>query len=164
MEEIFKSVERNDIAALAANMASSDRREVVEWTLLTPLQGLEMSVRGAEVAFAAYSPKGEILAIFGASRQNLMDDNAIIWALCSSSVAHNKLFFLKHTREGFERIAKAMPEVELFTNHVSLNHPGAVRWIEYIGGSLSITPPIKGVGGGAFKEFGIMNPYYQEEE
>lgn len=164
MSEIFRAVTDKDIAALAANMAAPDRREIVEWTMMTPLQGLEFSVKTSDVAYRAYSPKGEILGIFGASRLSLMDADAVIWALTTEAVKRNRLFFLKHSREGFELIAKAMSDVEIFTNHVSLNHPGAVRWIEYLGGSLSISRPVKGVGGGVFQEFGILNPYYQRED
>lgn len=151
----------SDVIELANNMRAADRKELLEWTAQTPYWAAEQSFNQSDIVFAGRSPDGTLLSMFGARRDNLIEETAIIWSLSTEAVDHNRLHFVRNSKRGFEAIAKAMPDVEQFHNWVSLDYQGAVRWIEWLGAGLSVRPPIRGICGGRFGEFFIMNPYYE---
>lgn len=158
---MIEPAKTSDVIELANNMRAADRREMVELTAQTPYWAAERSFSSSDVAFSARSPAGELLTMFGAIRDNLLEETAIIWSLSTEAVDRNRLYFVRNTKAGFEMLAKSMPDVAQFHNHVSLDYAGAVRWIEMIGGGISVRPPVGGICGGRFAEFWIMNPYYE---
>lgn len=150
----------SDVIELANAMRAADRKELIELTAQTPYWAAEQSFSRSDVAFSARSPAGELLTMFGARRDNLIEETAVIWSLSTEAVDRNRIHFVRNTKTGFEMLARSMPDVEQFHNFVSLDYRGAVRWIELIGGSISVRPPLSGVCGGRFAEFWIINPFY----
>lgn len=151
----------SDVIELANNMRAADRKEMLEWTAQTPYWAVEQSFDQSDVVFVGRAPDGTLLSMFGARRDNLIEETAIIWSLSTEAVNSNKIHFVRSSKAGFEAIARAMPDVEQFHNWVSLDYKGAVRWIEMLGAGMSVHPPRRGICGGRFGEFFIMNPYYR---
>ena len=152
-----------DVAMLAQNMRAEDRREMIQWTGQDALWAAQISVRGSDVAYAGYAEDGALLCIFGAKRDNLMEHTAILWELSTEAVKTHKLTFLKNSKWIFERICREMSDVEQFHNYVSLEYRGAVKWIEYLGGSLGVNRR-RGLCGGEFAEFWIFNEFYNRDK
>lgn len=158
---MIEPAKMSDVVELANNMRANDRKEILEWTAQTPYWAAERSFVRSDIVFSGRAPDGTLLTMFGAARDNLIEETAIIWSLSTEAVRHNRLHFVRNSKSGFEAIAKAMPDVEQFHNFVSLDYTGAIRWIEMLGAGLSSHEPVHGICGGRFAEFWIMNPYYK---
>lgn len=161
----FRPPTAEDIAFLAANMREADRRELKRWTGLDAEWGLKNSIAQSEVCFSGVFGDGKLACIFGATRINLLESDAVIWALSTTEVDRHKVEFAAATAAGLDLIFKAMPDTIEFGNWVDLDYTGAVRWIERNGGDFSITVPRrKGRCGGVFGNFYMINPYYKRED
>ena len=152
-----------DIEALATNMRAADRKEMLQWTGQDALWAVRLSVRQSDSCYVGYADDGQLLCAFGAKRDNLIERTAIIWELSTEAVNTHKIAFLRNSRECFDRLCRDLSDVEEFHNWVSAEYTGAVRWIEWLGGALSIDFRKKGLCGGDFRFFYIENPHYKED-
>lgn len=149
----------DDVCALANNMRPEDRREIAQMTGQDAYWAAQHSFKSSELALSGFSPAGELLLMFGAMRDNLLDDTAIIWSLATNAIRNNKLHFIHQSKIGFDMIAKAMPDVGEFHNWISLENRSAIRFVERLGGQLAMRSQRRGLCGGVFNEFYILNPY-----
>lgn len=161
----FRVPTDEDIDFVAANLREADRRELKRWTGLDAEWGLKNSIRYSEVCFAGVFEDGKVACIFGATRINLMEDDAVLWALSTTEVDSHRLAFAAGSIAGIDMIFREMSDVAEFSNWVDMDYSSAVKWIQWMGGDFSIRPVVrKGRCGGEFSEFYIVNPYYKKEE
>ncbi|MBP3404862.1 MAG: hypothetical protein J6N18_02070 [Kiritimatiellae bacterium] len=161
----FRTPTAEDIEFVAANMREADRRELKRWTGLDSEWGLENSVAQSEVCFSGVFGDGKVACIFGATRINLMESDAVLWALSTTEVDRHRIEFAAATPAGLDLIFRAMPDTAEFGNWVDLDYNGAVRWIERNGGDFSLTTPRRpGRCGGVFGYFYMVNPYFKRED
>ena len=161
----FRTPTAEDIEFVAANMREADRRELKRWTGLDSEWGLENSVAQSEVCFSGVFGDGKVACIFGATRINLMESDAVLWALSTTEVDRHRIEFAAATPAGLNLIFRAMPDTAEFGNWVDLDYNGAVRWIERNGGDFSLTTPRRpGRCGGVFGYFYMVNPYFKRED
>jgi hypothetical protein len=163
--ETFRLPTAEDIEFVAANMREADRRELKRWTGCDSRWGLENSIKHSQVCYAGIFADGKVACIFGATRVNLMENDAVIWALSTTEVDTHRLEYVRATKKGLDLIFRAMSDVGEFGNWVDLEYNGAVRWIERNGGDFSLTTPRrKGRCGGIFGNFYMVNPYFKRED
>lgn len=161
----FRKPTDEDITFLAANMREADRRELKRWTGLDAEWGLRNSISQSEVCYSGVFADGRLACIFGATRINLMESDAVLWALSSTEVDRHRIEFAAATTAGLDLIFRAMPDTLEFGNWVDLEYESAVRWIERNGGDFSLaTPRRPGRCGGVFGYFYMLNPYFKREE
>ena len=160
----FRTPTPEDIIFVARNMREADRRELKRWTGCNEKWGLVNSIRQSEVCYTGLFEDGKIGCIFGATRFNLMEDDAILWALSTNEVDKHKMEFALGSKAGLDKIFRELPDVGEFRNWMDLDYAAAVRWIEWLGASFSIRGRILGRWGSQFGEFIVLNPYYKKEE
>lgn len=160
----FRSPTAEDIEFVVEHMREADRRELKRWTGCDSRWGLENSVKQSEVCFSGVFADGKVACIFGATRINLLEDNAVIWSLSTDEVDSHRLAFAAGSKAGVDLIFRSLPDVGEFSNWVDLDYKEAVKWLEWLGGDFSVNSVRPGRCGGRFGEFYILNPYYKREE
>ena len=151
------------LADMGRTMRYGDRREMKQWTGNGPEYESRAAVKESEVAFVGFDDDGQVMSIFGGKHQNLMTAEGVIWELSSERVNQHKLLFAKQSRIGMDLVMRVLHDVQEFQNFVSEEYESAVKWIEWLGGTMSIPKKYKGRCGGVFRLFYIENPYYTEE-
>lgn len=155
--------EAGDIAYLAEHMREADRRELRRWSGQDAAHELDFAVRFSDTAYTGCLDDGTILSMFGGARTNLMDEIGVIWELSAREVEANKRLFARASRAGFDAVCRDLSDVHQFYNWVDTDYEAAVRWIQWLGGTMSLEPSVQGRFGGVFQQFWIMNPYYGRE-
>lgn len=158
----LRPLQPGDIGTLACTMREADRREVKRWSGNDPLRELDFSVRHSDSVWAGCSADGTLLCIFGGCRSNVLESTGLIWELSSEAVHAHWRTFARASRAGFEAVCRDLCDVQQFCNWVDTDYTAAVRWIERLGGAMSIAPAVHGPFGGVFRQFWIMNPFYKE--
>jgi len=159
----FRRPTEGDIAYVAAHMREADRRELKRWTGQDAAYELAYSVKSSDTAYTGVFADGTIACIFGGCRANIVDGTGVIWCLSTTDVDAHPKAYVRGTFEGVDRIMREMPDVGEFVNYVDLDYVGAIRWIEKMGGSFAMNTKRPGLRGGAFAQFYLTNPYYQED-
>jgi hypothetical protein len=149
-----------DIKFLVEHMREGDRRELKRWLGTDIEWAVRHSVAMSDVCHAGFFADGSLACIFGATRLNIMEADAILWELSTTEVDRHKVEFVRAAREGLNMVFRAMPDVAEFGNWVDLDYTGAVRWIERLGGDFALNQTRPGPFGGKFANFYIMNPYF----
>lgn len=160
----FRVPTAEDVEFVAANMREADRRELKRWTGCDVRWGLENSIRQSEVCFSGMFADGKLACIFGATRVNLMEADAVMWALSTTEVDRHRREFLVGSKAGVDLVCRVMSDVAEFGNWVDLDYTGAVRWVEWLGGDFALNAVRPGRCGGRFGNFYFLNPYYRKEE
>lgn len=160
---VFRPVAPGDVEAFASRMRAADRRELVRWTGNDPGYELRRAVDLADVVWVGCLPDGTALSMFGGCATNLVDGTGCIWELSTEDVDRHKVLFARASRVGMDMVMRALPHVREFANYVDTDYAQAVRWIEWLGGTLSFRDCFRGRMGGLFKCFYIENPHYSEE-
>jgi len=151
------------LADMGRTMRYADRREMKQWTGNGPEYEIRAAVAESEVAFVGFGDGGEVLSIFGGRRENLIESEGVIWELSSERVERRKLLFAKASKVGMDLVMRSMPDMQEFHNYVSEEYASAVRWIEWLGGTMSVPKKFAGRCGGVFRYFYMLNPHYEEE-
>jgi hypothetical protein len=159
-EVVLRRAVASDADRLAADMRLEDRRELRRWTGQTPLYEIREAFRVSDVCFTGLLPDGRILSMFGGKLDNVVDGTGVVWELSTDLVNRHPLAFARASKAGFDLVARALPGVEQFFNYVDVGYARAVRWIEWLGGSLGVER-FRGAYGGVFARFTIMNPHYE---
>lgn len=163
MDVIYRTPTPEDVARFASEIRKEDERELKRWTGNPPLYELQRAVELSEICTLATLPDGTPLSLFGAANANILESEAVIWELSTRHVEEHRYLFAKASRQQFHAIARAMPHVAEFFNYVDTDYTRAINWIEWLGGTLSISGAFKGVSGGVFRRFILPNPYYEKE-
>lgn len=159
---VFRPVGPGDVEAFAARMRASDRRELVRWTGNDPAYELARAVELADVVWVGCLPDGTMLSMFGGLSVNLVEETGCIWELSTEDVERHMVLFARASRVGMDMVMRALPHVREFRNYVDAEYARAVRWIEWLGGTVSRVVSFRGRMGGEFRQFYIENPHYGE--
>lgn len=159
----FRPVRPGDVEAFAARMRAADRRELVRWTGNDPGYELRRAVDLADVTWVGCLADGTMLSVFGGLATNIVDETGCIWELSTEDVERHMHLFARASRVGMDMVMRALPHVREFSNYVDTEYGRAVRWIEWLGGTLSLRDGFRGRMGGQFRCFYIENPHYGEE-
>lgn len=160
----FREPTEADLAFVASHMREADRRELKRWTAQEPDYELRHSVAVSDFCRTGVFGDGAVACVFGAARANLVDGTAVLWSLSTDEVDSRPREFCLGSRAGLDLLMRSMPDVGEFLNFVDQEYEAAVRWIEWFGGTFSITTPSRaGVRGGVFRQFYVPNPYYKED-
>lgn len=159
---VFRELEPGDVRRFAEDMREADRRELKRWSGNTPEWELVNAVNQSDVLFVGCLRDGTLLSMFGGKAANVIDETGVIWELSTNAVNRHKLEFAKGSRIGFDMVCRALPHVGEFHNFVDAEYESAIRWIEWLGGSMSIEGGFVGRCGGTFRRFIISNPYHRE--
>ena len=160
----FRRLKSGDVEAFAANMRQEDRKELKRWSGNTPEYELQNAVDLSEVLWVGCLKDGTVLSMFGGKHANTLDETGVIWDLSTNGVNDHKLIFAKASKVGFDLVCKSLPDIGEFFNYVDTEYESAVKWIEWLGGTLSIDGAFRGRCGGLFRQFIIFNPYYKPED
>ena len=160
--DVFKATDA-DAATLAETIRHKDKLEMIQWTANGPEFACVESLRQSDVCFAAYTKDGELLGIFGAKVDNVLEATAIIWGLSTEAANRHKIAYVANSKKVLDMIFRALPDVQEFHNWVSNDYPEAQNWVEWMGGGFSIKGTRRGFGNSIFREFYILNPYYKED-
>lgn len=160
----FRKVREGDIEYIASHMRAADRRELKLMTGNTPEYELRRSVELADVLFVGELGSGEIAGMFGGKRTNLLDETGCIWFLSTDAVDKHRLAFAKASKIGMDLVMHSLPDVAEFENWVDADYKSSVKWIEWLGGTISINGKFPGRLGGEFLNFYMINPYYKRED
>lgn len=150
------------IDQLKREMREADRREVTRFTLLTPEEALEHSIAASDIALAATFSDGTLAGIFGVRRDNILERTAQLWFLGTDAVKRHPIAFYKASKQIVDMISKSMSDIEEFYNWVDTDHKESYRWIERLGGDFGLNDFVRGPGGGIFRRFYMINPYFKE--
>jgi len=159
-EVVMRPADESDVERLAGDMRYEDRRELRRWTGQSPLYELREAFRVSDVCFAGCLPDGGLLSLFGGKIDNVVDGTGVIWELSSNLANRHPLAFARASKFGLELVERELTGVEQFFNYVDLEYTRAVRWIEWLGGSLGVER-FRGAYGGLFAKFTIFNPFYE---
>lgn len=157
---VIRPADPSDVERLASDMRYEDRRELRRWTGQTPLYELREAFRVSDVCFAGCLPDGDVMSLFGGKVDNVVDGTGVIWELSSNLANRHAIAFARASKLGFELVARELTSVGQFFNYVDLEYTRAVRWIEWLGGSLGVER-FRGAYGGLFAKFTIFNPFYE---
>lgn len=160
----FRPLQPGDVEAVAADMREADRRELKRWSGNSPLYELQNAVDLSEVVWVGCYRDGTPMSVFGGKHANALDETGVIWELSTNAVNGHRLAFAKASRRGMDLVMAALPDVGEFYNFVDAEYESAVKWIEWLGGQLSMDGGFRGRCGGTFKMFIIGNPHYGTEE
>ena len=152
-EYYFRDLQAGDVEAIAARMRFEDRRELKRWTGKTPLESMQEAARLADVIKIGCWKDGTILAAFGAKRLNLLEREGCIWALSTEEANAHKLTFARASKEGMRLVMDALDDMEVFYNYVDAEYERCIKWIEWLGGSISARGAFAGRYGGRFLQF-----------
>lgn len=152
------------LVEMGKTMRYDDRREMKQWTGNNAAYEIRAAVSESEFTFVGFDDDGTVMSIFGGRHENLLTDEGIIWELSSERVNSRKFLFAKQSRIGMDLIMRVLHDVEEFSNYVSEEYTSAVRWIEWLGGTVSYHKKFTGRCGGRFLQFTLENPYYTREE
>lgn len=159
----MRSIQEGDVELFSSRMREADRIELKRWGGNTPLYELGNAVNLSEVLWVGCAQDGTLLSMFGGKHANILEETGVIWELSTEAVNENKLLFAKASKIGLDLVCKALPDVAEFYNYVDTEYKSAVKWIEWLGGSLTMDNAFQGRCGGVFKQFIISNPYYNAE-
>lgn len=126
---IFRPPTQADIAHVAAHMRPMDALECEIVGGKAPKEALEESVACSEWAFAA-DIEGEVICIFGISRESLLSDEGAPWMLGTEGVERNARIVLRCSVSFRDRM-KA--EFEHLSNIVHAHNRTAIRYLKWCG-------------------------------
>lgn len=160
----FRKPTEADIAYLIAHMRENDRRELKRWTGVDVAWNVRNSITQSTICYSGVFEDGRLACIFGATRKNLMEEDAVLWMLSTDAVDSHRVEFALGSKAGLDKICREMPDVAEFGNFVDMEYGAACRWIEWFGASFSLQGKCSGVSGGVFRPFYYLNPYYKQKE
>ena len=123
--------------ALAPILRAADVAELAE-LCREPLESLEQSVAGSSEAFAVFVD-GEIVGIFGVYPRSVISDEAFPWLLGSETMATHARAIMVFSRNWVEEKRK---QFRYLHNYVSPHNVAAIRWLRWLGFTVSdrLTP------------------------
>lgn len=135
----FKSYIRNatysDCLELAPNLRSEDKDEVWESNNALPEEALIASLKASDRAYVVVL-NDEIVCMYGVAKTGYKD-LGIPWMLGTNKLKRVPKEFLERTRE---IIADFSGEYEVLANYVWSRNIVHIRWLEWLGFTIVLTP------------------------
>ncbi len=126
------------IPELVANMRELDRAEL-RATSPAPLYAqLEQSLRWSISPGAAFSPKGELLCLFGAAPVRVLGDTAVPWLIGTNALAR----YARALKEGASGYLGAIQQqYPRLWNYVDARNLPSIRWLKRMGFAIEAPEP-----------------------
>lgn len=150
MSIAVKRVKPWHIRHIARNCREVDRKEIYLYTMLTPLDALEVCVENS-VACWTGTWKGTPIVMFGVCRENLLGEVGIPWLVGTPELEVYQIGFLRRCKKYFDRMKRAFPRLE---NHVWVENTTAIQWLKWMGFEMD-EPKQFGLGRANFIRFWI---------
>lgn len=118
------------IPELIANMRELDRAELRATSSRAFHEQLGLSLRWSISPGAAFSPKGELLCLFGAAPVNMMGDTAVPWLIGTNALGR----YARALKEGAAGYLGAIQQqYPRLWNYVDARNLPSIRWLKRMG-------------------------------
>ncbi len=138
----------SDVEFLWPRLSAGDADEIWASHHLTPKEGLELSFDRALVSLTVESNE-EIICMLGVNPVNMLDNEALIWMVVSTSFKKIGIPFLWKSRSFIETFLKSYKKLY---NYVDTRHTESLRWLKFIGAKIEDPKPY-GIEGLPFHYF-----------
>ncbi|OUV76570.1 MAG: hypothetical protein CBC91_06170 [Rickettsiales bacterium TMED131] len=122
-----------DCEQLSQTINHTDAQELYDATGLNPYQGLVMCVKLCPDCETAINEHNEVLAIRGVQKLNT---HGMVWAILTKQ-AYTKAGFKQAMQETKQWVVNKTEQYKKLMNFVSEENQSAVRWLKYIGFSIT---------------------------
>tara|TARA_R110000824_G_scaffold15883_3_gene66594 strand:+ start:32969 stop:33439 length:471 start_codon:yes stop_codon:yes gene_type:complete len=126
-----------DALLMAHRMRDVDKQEIWASNRSRPLEALVNSVRYSESARTGRAD-GEIVCMFGVSRQNLMGTRGCIWLLGTDLLKRHGIRFL---RENNKEIVDLSENFTIIENYCDARNTATLRWLGWLGFTIEKAKP-----------------------
>lgn len=138
-------VEEWHILSLADNMQKEDRDSVWALTNHSPEQAIRSSV-DASIESNTWLADGEVMLIYGWSRNTFLSPYICVWMLGSEELRKYPFPFLRHGKKWMKEL---LSEHDLMINYVDARNKRSLRWLEWLGWTVRPAVPF-GIEGRMF--------------
>lgn len=119
----------SDIPALARDMREIDVIEIRKFAGIGPEEALQMSIRGAKLAYCLREKDGNPISIIGVGW--LPNPRAgIAWFLSSDKIDKIGLLFLQETRAALDDF---MQGHDVISNYIYSRNEKTIKWLKWMG-------------------------------
>lgn len=125
-------------APLVAGLREIDRRELYYLTRLGPAAGLDFSTEGAVACWTALDD-GAVVCTFGINRRSALSEVGVPWLVGTSLVDKHWRKFGRLSRDYFDRMALAFPQME---NFCLAENVTTIRWLKWLGFDMDEPAPM----------------------
>jgi hypothetical protein len=146
----FKKPTAEMIQFIADNMRQADVDEVNAASNATPLQAVTDGVKVSCMSSVAFI-NGDIVAVLGVVKNSTLTDNGIPWLLGTNNIVKHYREFLGASPGVLDAMIDVCPNL---MNHVYVENKISIRWLKWLGFTLSEPEPF-GVNGALFHKFTI---------
>lgn len=138
----FTAVAPGDVVDAAWNMRAADAEECRAAGYRTTIEALAASLEVSELSFAAKDEAGRVLGIGGAVRTGTaLAPCAYVWWLSTTWVRPRQLL-----QAGARVVREALQRYGSLTAAVDARYAAAVRWLRWLGFTLSAPVPVPPFG------------------
>ena len=127
----------DDALLMANNMRKADINEVWATSRSSPIEALVKSLEHSEQARTG-RVNGEIVCMFGVSRQNLMGMHGSIWLLGTDLLKKNAIRFLREAKREVMDLSKNFVIIE---NYCDARNKVALNWLKWLGFTIEKAQP-----------------------
>lgn len=151
----FRRATAEDAAELIANIRPEDQQEIIlEGHFQTAEAAIRWGLANSEAAFSARID-GELLAVFGAVRQENWNSVMVGWALGTTAIRRHARDYIRATPAALDALFDAIGDAKLFVNAIPATYPTYRKWAErHLAAQFSETSHIT-PSGAVFTSFGI---------
>jgi len=135
-------------AELALTMRQADVEELSDLGH-EPLDALEQSVAFSRESYAGLVD-GRVICLFGVAPKGVLSDEGFPWLLASDELRSVSRVFLRLNRAYMRKISR---KYRWLHNYVSPRNTDAIRWLGWLGFSVSTTPQPLGPKGAMMLHF-----------
>lgn len=143
-----------DIAPIAKGMRAADRAEVWAASRRTPEQALSFSYKNSAQVFTGLAD-GTPFVMFGVGEQSRLLGVGVPWLLGTDEIARHTVPFLRCCGFWTKRL---LADYRVLKNHVDNRNRLSIRWLQWLGFSLSEPRP-HGPDGLLFRAFELRADY-----
>lgn len=126
------------IPELIANMRELDRGELRATSDNPFHEQLDTSLRWSIAPGAAFSPKGELLCLFGAAPVNMLGDTAVPWLIGTKALSRYPRA-LKEGAAGY--LGAIQQQYPRLYNYVDARNLPSIRWLKRMGFEIEAAEP-----------------------
>ncbi len=116
------------ISHIAANVRESDRQELFDYSLLSPVEALERSYSISKLAWTGLID-GEPVVMFGVVSASLLSDTGIPWMIGTTELDKHQITFLKRCKPVVHKMNMCYKRLE---NYVAAYNIKAIQWLKWL--------------------------------
>jgi hypothetical protein len=124
----FREPTEADILYVAANMRKQDQIEVRLSNGFSPIEAVRQGCATGNAA--TFVINGVACAIFGAERDGLLSDVAVLWLLGTDDLFKHPKQLVKYGRKV---VTALFDRYSLLYNYVHVNNDASIRWLKSMG-------------------------------